>query len=77
MTETPLIHIVDDDESMRTSLLRLLGAAGFEARGYEVRLFRTGRKIGLRSYNLLMLAPTAVLSGGRWPATSAQRGPVR
>jgi FixJ family two-component response regulator len=34
MTETPLIHIVDDDESMRTSLLRLLGAAGFEARGY-------------------------------------------
>jgi FixJ family two-component response regulator len=34
MSETPLIHIVDDDESMRTSLLRLLGAAGFEARGY-------------------------------------------
>ena len=34
MTEAPLIHVVDDDESMRTSLLRLLGAAGFEARGY-------------------------------------------
>jgi len=30
----PLIHVVDDDESLRTALLRLLGAAGFEARGY-------------------------------------------
>jgi FixJ family two-component response regulator len=30
----PLIHVVDDDESMRNALLRLLGAAGFEARGY-------------------------------------------
>jgi FixJ family two-component response regulator len=35
MSETPLIHVVDDDESLRTSLLRLLGAAGFEARGYD------------------------------------------
>ena len=34
MSATPLIHVVDDDESLRTSLLRLLGAAGFEARGY-------------------------------------------
>ena len=34
MSETPLIHVVDDDESLRTSLLRLLGAAGFEACGY-------------------------------------------
>lgn len=31
---SPLIHIVDDDESLRVALLRLLGAAGFEARGY-------------------------------------------
>lgn len=30
----PLIHVVDDDESLRTALLRLLGAAGFEACGY-------------------------------------------
>ncbi len=34
MSDTPLIHVVDDDESLRTALLRLLGAAGFEARGY-------------------------------------------
>jgi FixJ family two-component response regulator len=33
-TLSPLIHVVDDDESLRTALLRLLGAAGFEARGY-------------------------------------------
>jgi len=29
-----LIHVVDDDEGLRTALLRLLSAAGFEARGY-------------------------------------------
>jgi len=33
-TSLPLIHVVDDDESLRTALLRLLDAAGFEARGY-------------------------------------------
>jgi FixJ family two-component response regulator len=30
----PLIHLVDDDDALRTALLRLLDAAGFEARGY-------------------------------------------
>jgi len=34
MSGLPLVHVVDDDESLRTALLRLLGAAGFEARGY-------------------------------------------
>lgn len=34
MKETPLVHVVDDDAPLRTSLLRLLRAAGFEARGY-------------------------------------------
>jgi FixJ family two-component response regulator len=34
MSILPLVHVVDDDESLRTALLRLLGAAGFEARGY-------------------------------------------
>jgi FixJ family two-component response regulator len=34
MSETPLVHVVDDDASLRTALLRLLGAAGFEACGY-------------------------------------------
>jgi len=34
MSPTPVIHVVDDDESLRAALLRLLAAAGFEARGY-------------------------------------------
>ncbi len=34
MSATPLIHVVDDDESFRTAMLRLLREAGFEARGY-------------------------------------------
>jgi len=34
MSGTALIHVVEDDEALRTALLRLLEAAGFEARGY-------------------------------------------
>jgi FixJ family two-component response regulator len=34
MNTKPLIHVVDDDESLRASLLDLLAAAGFEACGY-------------------------------------------
>ncbi len=34
MSATPLIHVIDDDESLRTALLRLLTAAGFEVRAY-------------------------------------------
>ena len=30
----PMIHVVDDDASMRTALARLLRSAGFEARAY-------------------------------------------
>jgi FixJ family two-component response regulator len=34
MSTPPLIHVVDDDDSLRTALLRLLAASGLEARGY-------------------------------------------
>jgi RNA polymerase sigma factor (sigma-70 family) len=34
MNKQPLIHIVEDDESLRTALIRLLDAAGFEVRDY-------------------------------------------
>jgi FixJ family two-component response regulator len=34
MSAAGLIHVVDDDQSQRVALLRLLGAAGFETRGY-------------------------------------------
>jgi FixJ family two-component response regulator len=34
LREPAVVHVVDDDVSQRTALLRLLGAAGFETRGY-------------------------------------------
>jgi FixJ family two-component response regulator len=35
MTESsPLIHVVDDDDSVRTAISRLLKAAGYEVQGY-------------------------------------------
>ena len=34
MNEKPLIHVVEDDESLRNALLRQLNSAGLEARGY-------------------------------------------
>jgi FixJ family two-component response regulator len=35
MTErAPVVHVVDDDDSVRTAVVRLLQAAGHEARGY-------------------------------------------
>lgn len=30
----PLIHVIDDDESLRASLIDLLRVAGYDARGY-------------------------------------------
>jgi RNA polymerase sigma factor (sigma-70 family) len=32
---TPIIHVVDDDDSLRTAVTRLLRAAGYEARSYH------------------------------------------
>jgi len=34
MIGRPLIHVVDDDDSLRAALVRLLGEAGFETRAY-------------------------------------------
>jgi FixJ family two-component response regulator len=34
MSDRPLVHVVDDDAPLRAALLRLLAAAGFEARGH-------------------------------------------
>ena len=32
---SPVIHVIDDDASIRQAIGRLLGAAGFEVRQYE------------------------------------------
>jgi FixJ family two-component response regulator len=34
MKNSPLIHVVDDDASLRTATIELLDAAGYRARGY-------------------------------------------
>src|SRR4051794_8753913 len=31
----PIVHVVDDDDSLRTAVVRLLKAAGYEARAYR------------------------------------------
>ena len=30
----PMVHVIDDDEGLRTALLRLLNGSGFEVSGY-------------------------------------------
>src|SRR5262249_213443 len=35
MLRMPIIHVVDDDESFRTAVMRMLRAAGYEVRGYN------------------------------------------
>jgi FixJ family two-component response regulator len=32
--DTPIVHVVDDDDSVRTGVVRLLQAAGYETRAY-------------------------------------------
>jgi FixJ family two-component response regulator len=40
MTDSPVVHVVDDDESMRRSLARLIGGAG-----YQVLLYRSAEEL--------------------------------
>jgi FixJ family two-component response regulator len=34
ISPTPIVHVVDEDDSLRTALLRLLRAAGYQVRGH-------------------------------------------
>jgi len=74
MSEAPLIHVVDDDESLRRGLLRLLRAAGFEACGYgstgEFLLHPLPDRPGCVLLDLLMPGP----SGLELQAALRQRG---
>jgi FixJ family two-component response regulator len=68
MTETPsckaVVHIVDDDESLRTAVVRLLGAAGYETRTYssagEFALLRDRASRGCVLLDLRMPGPSGL-----------------
>lgn len=72
MTATPLVYIVDDDASMRASLLRLLGAAGYEARPYgstgEFLLDPLPDRSGCLLLDVLLPGPLRPRSAGSSPA---------
>lgn len=60
----PIVHIVDDAASLRTALARLLGAAGFETRGYgsagEFMLAATGQQPGCVLLDVCMPGPNGL-----------------
>lgn len=64
MSTPPLIHLVDDDESLRTALLRLLESAGYEARGYastgEFLLHRPDDRPGCVILDLRLPGPSGL-----------------
>jgi len=61
---TRLIHVVDDDDSMRTAVMRLLRAAGYEVRGYpstgEFLLARPGTMPGCVVLDVRMPGPSGL-----------------
>jgi FixJ family two-component response regulator len=61
---TPTIHVVDDDDSLRTAVLRLLRAAGYEVRGYpsagEFLLAKTGNAGGCVVLDVRMPGPSGL-----------------
>jgi FixJ family two-component response regulator len=64
MNAKTLIHVVDDDESLRDSLLELLSAAGYEARGYastgEFLLYPTPDRPGCVLLDLRLPGPSGL-----------------
>jgi FixJ family two-component response regulator len=64
MNETPVVHVIDDDASMRAALCRLLEAAGFQAREYasagEFLLTWTGNAPGCLLLDVRMPGPSGL-----------------
>ena len=64
MTAQPLIHVVDDDEPLRTALQRLLSAAGYRVAGYasagEFLLDPPGDAPGCLLLDLHMPGPSGI-----------------
>jgi FixJ family two-component response regulator len=61
---TPIIHVVDDDDSLRTALARLLQAAGYEVRSYasagEFLLARPANTPGCVVLDIQMPGPSGL-----------------
>jgi FixJ family two-component response regulator len=61
---TPTIHVVDDDDTVRTAVMRLLRAAGYEVRGYasagEFLLGTTGNGRGCVVLDVRLPGPSGL-----------------
>jgi FixJ family two-component response regulator len=61
---TPVVHVVDDDDSLRTAVTRLLRAAGYEVRGHcsagEFLLARPGSTPGCVVLDVRMPGPSGL-----------------
>jgi FixJ family two-component response regulator len=61
---TPLVHVVDDDDSVRTAVTRLLRAAGYEVRSWssagEFLLAQTGNTAGCVILDVCMPGPSGL-----------------
>src|SRR5262245_33146953 len=60
----PMIHVVDDDESLRTAVTRLVRAAGYEVRSYpsagEFLLFQPTNTPGCVILDVSMPGPSGL-----------------
>jgi RNA polymerase sigma factor (sigma-70 family) len=60
----PLVHVVDDDEAVRTGLLRLLRSSGYEASGYastgEFLLHRPADRPGCLLLDIRLPGPSGL-----------------
>lgn len=61
---TSVVHVIDDDESFRRSMIRLLGAAGYSAAGYgcagEFLLAQRGEAVGCILLDISMPGPSGI-----------------
>ena len=64
MAHGPVVHVIDDDESVRTAVARLLGAAGYDVRAYasagEFLLTGPGREPGCIVLDVRMPGPSGL-----------------
>jgi len=61
---TPIIHVVDDDDSLREAVMRLLRVAGYEVRGYatsgEYLMMQSASEAGCIILDVCMPSPNGL-----------------